>query len=89
MPTDYNHDYYMQSAAAISPSIALTDSIGMYVEYFVIYPPQRHENAAQGLGAGFTFLLSKNIQLDIQATYGLSDRDQEAFSVGGGIALRW
>ncbi|MBN4049952.1 transporter [bacterium AH-315-M10] len=87
-PADDNGHHFFQTTAAVSVGFSLSDKVGSYVEYFIIHPAERHSDSEHNVGAGLTYLLTDNIQLDLQGTYGLNERATE-FSIGGGIALRW
>ncbi len=72
--------------AAIGASLAVTEQIGSYIEYFGV--PSDSDDASHSLGAGVTYLVRNNVQLDINGGIGLNDVADDYF-VGAGIGWRF
>lgn len=85
VPTEDGHRF-VQSAASISLAVSITERIGMYTEYFGMYPNADTTDAAHYANAGFTFLLTDNFQIDIRAGVGLNEEADDFFS---GIGFAW
>ena len=70
---------------SVSLAIAVHDKVGSFVELFGFLPTEG--GPAHALDAGFTWLTSPNVQLDLSGGVGLNDRAQDWF-VGGGVSFR-
>lgn len=80
------HTTVFQSVAL---GTSLTDSIGMYVEYFGLYTLGRRENFPSNfVDGGFTWLLNNDVQFDVRAGKGLNDQADDFFT-GAGMSLRF
>jgi hypothetical protein len=80
-------DYRGTASNAVGVSYALTERGGLFLEHFVSVTDEE-DQAVQVVDAGYTFLLTPDIQLDI--TGGVSVGAEEAGSfIGGGIAARF
>lgn len=84
---DTDHDFLLLTQS-VSLGVSLTDNLGCYIEYFNLVPhsaigvqPQHY------LDGGFTYLLSKDIQLDIRAGHGLNHAADDFFA-GVGLSFR-
>lgn len=78
---------FAQTSASLTTSFALTDSLGMYVEYFGMYPNARNADCAHYINGGFIFPVTEDLQFDIRAGAGLND-EADDFFVGAGFAIR-
>jgi hypothetical protein len=78
---------FFEAANAIGFSIPITDRFGTFVEYFGFYR-DGGGGAAQNLNGGFTYLLTDNLQIDINGGFGTNRRADDCF-VGGGLAFRF
>ena len=86
--TDAGDDFvvWFQSVAL---GIPINDCWGAYVEYFGLYESERTGNVDQHfLNAGFTYLVSNDVQLDILVGLGLND-DADDFFTGAGASFRF
>lgn len=84
----HGHTVY---ASSLSLGHSWSDKVGGYFEYFGFYP---HGATAAGvkpeyyLNGGFTYLVTKDFQLDIRAGFGLN-RAADDFFAGTGFAVRY
>jgi hypothetical protein len=82
-------DIYTQFFQAISLSYKITKKLGDYVEWAVFAPSgntvDRTQHYADG---GFTYYVTNNIQLDIEAGVGLNEAANNFFA-GSGASLRY
>ena len=87
---DDSGEYYTEFAQSAAVAVGLTDRLGAYSEWFAFFP-----HGANGPGAkpqhffngGFTYLLTNDIQFDIEAGVGLNGHADDYF-VGTGLAIR-
>lgn len=80
---------FTQWAQSWTIGFAWTEKIGSYTEYFGFYPTGADlVSPMHYLNGGFTFSLSKDIQLDIRGGKGLNDPADDYF-VGTGFVLRF
>jgi hypothetical protein len=84
---DETHQF-LQTSASMALGVALTESLGAYVEYFGFYPDAFAQDAAHSLGGGLTFLITDNFQIDLRAGVGLNEQADDLFT-GIGMAWRW
>lgn len=85
-PGDGDDEHSIQTSAAVALEIPVADGVGAYVEYYGLYranggPPPEHY--ADG---GFTFLLTRRVQLDVSMTVGLNAHSADV-GMGAGIAI--
>jgi hypothetical protein len=85
VPTENAHRF-VQAAASLVLGVALTDSVGTYVEYFGFYPGSDGTDAAHSLNGGFTFLVNSNLQFDVRVGVGLNEEADDFFT---GVGLAW
>ena len=79
-------DRSFQLSGAAGSGWSLTEKLGTYMEYFGIF---REDNGpAHNFNGGFTYLISRDIQVDIYAGVGLNERADDLF-IGAGFARRW
>jgi hypothetical protein len=83
--------FYLQMAQSWTFGYGLTEKLGAYTEWFAFFPdgalasdigPEHY------LDGGFTYLISNNLQVDIEAGVGLNEHSDNYF-VGAGMAVRW
>ena len=86
VPTEDGHRF-VQASASLSLAVALSDTVGTYIEYFGFYPSSDGQDAAHVLNGGFTFQTSENFQWDIRAGFGLNSQADD-FVAGVGFSLR-
>ena len=84
--TDSTSRRVLQVGAAAGAAFPITDKLGAYIEYFTIFGDRI--TPTHNLDGGFTYLLTPNLQLDIEMGEGLNDRARDLF-FGTGIAWRW
>ncbi len=82
-------DEFLLWHQSVSLGIPLSEPLAMYVEYFGLYSHARGDETQEHyLDAGFTYLVSDNVQLDIRWGKGLSD-DADDFFTGAGGSFRF
>lgn len=79
---------FHQFLASLSLGLALTDRLGAFVEGYGYSEETVDGSEAAYMDAGFTWLVSNDLQLDVRAGRGFNDADPDWF-VGAGAALRW
>ena len=80
---------YSEIAQSATVVLGLSDEIGMFTEWFAMFPNGADTAQVEHyLDGGFTFLLSNDVQFDIRAGYGLS-RSADDFFVGTGLSIRF
>jgi hypothetical protein len=84
-PTEES-ERFVQSFGSVALGVGLTDRIGMYTEYFGIFPNADRTDCAHSFNAGFTYLLHEDLQFDIRAGFGLNEEADDFFS---GVGLVW
>ena len=86
VPTEGGHRF-VQASASFTVAVALTATVGSYVEYFGFYPGSDGEDATHVLNGGFTFLVTDDFQIDIRAGFGINE-EAEDFLAGVGFSFR-
>jgi len=87
VPTQDGHRFF-QTAASLTLGVDLTDRLGAYVEYYGFYPNTHHSDCAHTLNAGFTYLITNDLQLDIRSGFGLNEEADDLLA-GVGLSWRW
>lgn len=77
---------FFQTATSLSLAVALTEQLGGYVEYFGFFPGGENADMAHTLNGGFTYLITKDFQLDARAGFGLNEQADDFFA---GIGFSW
>lgn len=77
---------FVQTAASLSLGVSLTEQLGTYVEYFGTYQNSRESDSAHSINAGFTYLITNNLQIDIRAGFGINEEADDFFT---GTGLSW
>lgn len=72
----------------VSVGKSLTDRLGAFVEIYGDAPLSAEGGATSSLDGGFTYLLTDNLQIDILAGAGLSERADDWF-IGSGVSYRF
>lgn len=86
---DDNGNSYYSWAQSVSGSLALTDQISAYMEWYTIFPQHHTQVKVEHyLNGGFTYLFTNDIQFDIRAGAGLTEVSDNFFA-GLGVALRF
>ena len=78
---------YSQFAGSLALGFSLTDWLGAYAEYFGFAPEFDSGPDSHFLNGGFTFLISRDVQLDIRAGFSVDDAETDSFA-GAGLAFR-
>jgi hypothetical protein len=78
---------FFEAANAIGISLPINDRFDSFVEYFGFYRKDGG-GATHNFNGGFTFLLTDNLQLDINGGFGLNGRADDYF-LGAGFAFRF
>jgi hypothetical protein len=72
---------------SVSGAIGFGDRWGTFVELFGFIPLSGPDSSVHSFDAGFTFLTSDNVQLDLSGGVGLNDNADDWFA-GAGISFR-
>lgn len=78
-------DRELIGGASIGMGFSIDTQLGAYIEVFSLFGAGAPAHNANG---GFTYLVNDDLQLDIEAGFGLSDNAGD-FSFGFGVARRW
>jgi len=78
---------YSQFAGSIALGFSLTEWLGAYAEYFGFAPEFDDGPDSHFLNGGFTFLISRDVQLDARAGFSIDDAETDSF-FGAGLAFR-
>lgn len=84
--TSTNGDRFTQGQVSIYLSGPLFERTNGFVEYFVLCPNSKGEDAAHYASFGGTHLLTNTIQLDARVGFGLNEEADNVF-VGAGISF--
>ncbi|NBV41179.1 transporter [bacterium] len=76
---------FTQIAATLSFGYSLSDSTGMYTEYYGFFPNQKLGNNGHLINMGLTYLVNPNFQLDIRIGKSITD---SSWFIGTGVAFR-
>lgn len=80
-------DRFFQSSASLSAALGLSDHVGVYFEYFGLYPNARRSDCAHSINGGMTFLMTEDFQLDARIGFGLNEEADDFFA-GLGFVVR-
>lgn len=81
-------DRYFEPGASVALGYDLTEIVGLYLEYFGVYPDSSDAPKEHYLNGGTTILLSENLQLDWRIGFGLNDDADDVFT-GVGFSIRF
>lgn len=84
---DGDADTHAMGRYSVALAIGIDDRWGSFVEFFGFVPMGGPEDSSHLFDAGFTFLSSKTVQLDLSAGLGLNDAATDWF-VGAGFSVR-
>lgn len=87
-PDSGDDERFHQLSGSLSGSLAFTDRIGGFLEYYGFVEEEEDGPSTHYVNAGVTYLLSNDLQLDLRYGRGLNDPDPDDF-VGIGAAVRW
>lgn len=82
---------YLETAVSGTVNYTLTKKLGAYTEYFALFPsgavapdvcPEHY------FDGGFTYKVTRNVQLDLRAGVGLNDHADDYFA-GAGLSVRY
>lgn len=86
---DDSGESFLEIAQSCSVGYTLTDKLGAFTEWFVLIPSgARTARTQHYFDAGFTYLITNNLQLDMSAGVGLNDA-ADGFFVGAGCSIRF
>lgn len=79
---------YTEWAQSLAVGAPVTDDVGVYAEYYGLFPTSADTATPQHyFNGGFTYLQTKDIQWDIRAGVGLNDAADDFF-FGTGLSVR-
>jgi hypothetical protein len=79
-----NDGRFFEAANALGISLPINDRVGSFLEYFGFY----RIGPAHNLNGGLTYLLTDNLQLDVNGGFGMNGRADDYF-LGTGVAFRF
>lgn len=79
-------DRFAQGAGSVYAIYALTDTVSVFAEYFVVGPASKGSREAHSVNVGATWLLNSRLQLDARIGAGLND-EADNLSVGAGLSI--
>ncbi len=85
--TYYNNERIYDFQPAVGISLAITEKFSSYIEYYSIIPSSTHQDKQQIVDGGFTYLISDDIQFDINGGVGLNSISDDF--IGFGVAIRF
>lgn len=80
-------EVYLEGAGSLSLGFDFTDTLGAYVEYYVVLPFESSNHREYYINGGPTYLVSSNLQLDFRVGMGL-DNDSDDLFIGSGLVYR-
>jgi hypothetical protein len=88
---DDSGHYYTVFAQSLTNGFSITDRLGAYAEWFAFFPHSASDSSAKPehyFDGGFTFLVTNDLQLDIEAGVGLTEAADDYF-VATGLGIRF
>jgi hypothetical protein len=82
-----NDGRFFEAANALGISLPINDRVGSFLEYFGFYR-NGGVGPAHNLNGGLTYLLTDNLQLDVNGGFGMNGRADDYF-LGTGVAFRF
>lgn len=79
---------FFQTTNSIATAYSLTDQLGVFVEYYGLYPNDKGTDCAHTVNGGFTYLITDNLQLDWRIGMGLNE-EADDFLTGVGLSWRF
>ena len=79
---------FIQKAAGVSPSYSLTQRWGCYAEVFAHTAGGSTASSSRFAGSGLTYLLGKELQLDLNVGRRMNG-DEVSYFLGAGLAKLW
>ena len=79
---------FAQGSASLSMAFAIDDRLGLYFEYFGLYPDEKESDASHSANGGLTYRVTDDFQIDARVGAGLNEQADDFF-VGVGFAWRF
>lgn len=79
-------DRFLQGAASVAVAYALSPTVSLFAEYYVVGPASKGDDAAHAIDFGGAYLLNNRVQLDARVGFGLNDT-ADNFLVAVGISF--
>ncbi|MBW7905180.1 MAG: transporter [Phycisphaerae bacterium] len=79
---------FFETSASLALGWEAAEWLGVFVEYFGIFPHDRGADCAHYVNGGFTFPLTENTQFDVRVGAGLNEAADDFFA-GVGFAVRF
>ena len=79
---------YLETSASLALGWEAAEWLGVFVEYFGIFPHDRGADCAHYVNGGFTFPITENTQFDVRVGAGLNEAADDFFA-GVGFAIRF
>lgn len=77
---------FAQGSASLSLSFAMDDRLGLYVEYFGLYPDEKESDASHSANGGLTYRVTDDFQIDARLGAGLNEQADDFFA---GVGFAW
>ena len=77
---------FNQFAGSLVLNYALTEKLGVFLEYFGLVPESNSGPNASFLHGGLTYLVNDDLQFDIHAGFGINQTDPNYFA---GVGVSW
>jgi hypothetical protein len=85
---DLSHDY-LELHQSWTVGVTFTEQWGGYAEWFCLVPNSAIDAKTEHyIDGGLTYKLTKDVQFDVRAGYGLNDAAADMFA-GVGLSIRW
>jgi hypothetical protein len=85
LPSSEDGRFY-QTTNSLTTAYGLTDRLGVFIEYYGLYPNTKDTDCAHTVDGGSTYLITDNLQLDWRIGFGLNE---EADDFLAGVGLSW
>lgn len=77
---------FAQGSASLSMAFAIDDRLGLYVEYFGLYPDEKESDASHSANGGLTYRVTDDFQIDARLGAGLNEQADDFFA---GVGFAW
>jgi hypothetical protein len=84
---DDGSEVYVEGAGSVALGFDFTDTLGAYIEYYLILPFESGNHREYYINGGPTYLVNNNLQLDFRVGLGL-DNDSDDIFIGSGLVYR-
>ena len=78
-------DRFSQVAASLSLGHELSESLGMFLEYYGFFPAEKEGDSSHVINTGLAYLVSPDFQVDCRVGRGLSD---QSWFLGFGASVK-